>query len=161
MSDFIRPKAREALWRWREAIVAGLLAVLGLWLASGFGVVRWLGIAFIIASGALAMIGAQRARFRGDTDGPGVISADEQRLSYFGPLTGGVVAIEDIRRVAHDGSGKPAHWVISGADEELSIPITASGTDALFDAFTALPGVQIERVLAARHKPGVTVVWER
>jgi hypothetical protein len=45
----------------------------------------------------------------------------------------------------------------------LVIPTEARGAEALFDAFTALPGLSAQAILAARDmpQPGTTRLWIR
>ncbi|MEI4232471.1 hypothetical protein [Roseovarius sp. D22-M7] len=163
--SFIRPQARAALWRWREALSGTGLAALGLWWVLGLGgLLHWLGYAVLIIAGAVLVMGVQRARFRNGAGGPGVVRVDEGQVAYFGPLTGGVVAIRDLDSLTLDPSGHPAHWVLSqrGAPD-LHIPVNAEGAEALFDAFAALPGLRTEHMLAQmRRLPDYpTVIWQK
>jgi hypothetical protein len=45
----------------------------------------------------------------------------------------------------------------------LVIPVDAAGAEALFDAFTALPGLGAKRLLAARRtlRTGTQTLWRR
>ena len=52
---FIRPEARAAVAQWREALVGGVVLLLGIWWASGFGVMKWLGIG-LVAVGAVLIV---------------------------------------------------------------------------------------------------------
>jgi hypothetical protein len=161
---FVRPEARAVLWRVREILIGAALMALGLFWALGNGILSWVGIGMVALSAGLVVIGFQRARFRGAGGGPGVVQVDEGQIAYFGPLTGGVVATSELTRLALDPSQKPAHWVLEHAgDTPLHIPITAAGAEALFDVFSALPGLRTEKMLtelnAGRHHP--VVIWER
>ena len=64
-----------------------------------------------------------------------MVAVDERQLSYFGPLEGGVMDVENLRLLELEPDARPApHWVltdITGA--RLHIPTTAEGADALFD----------------------------
>lgn len=166
--QLIRPEAAAALSRWREVLVGLTLAVLGLnWGLASFGPLRWLGWVLVALGAALIVTGIQRARFRRGGDGPGVVTVDERRVSYFGPLTGGTLALDDLTRLSLDGQGRPAHWRLdSHGQPPLMIPVTAEGADALFDAFAALPGMETGRLLAAldasdRQRGTVTAIWTR
>lgn len=166
MSDFFRPEAKATLWRWRDVIVAGAVGLLGLWLTlTGFGIVLWLGIAFLLMAVGLLIAGLQRVRFRQGSDGPGVVQITERRLAYFGPLSGGVMDITDILRLTFDPSGHPApYWVLTGPDaREIAIPITAKGAEALFDTFSSLPGIRTEKLLRVLSDPPAQrdVIWQR
>ena len=162
--SFIRPEAHAALLRWREALVGLAVLVLGLWWASGFGLLKWLGLGVAVIGGVLIVAGVQRARFRGAQGGPGVVQVDEGAVVYYGPLNGGAVAMRDITRLALDGSSHPAVWVLTQAGQEpLMIPVNAEGSDALFDAFATLPGLKTEAMLARlREKPDhPVVIWQK
>lgn len=163
--SFIRPEARAALWRWREVLVAALVGLLGLsWIAGPGGLLAWVGAALLLASGALLVIGLQRARFRTGAGGPGVVLVDEGQITYLGPLTGGSVAAAEIERLALDPTGKPAHWVLDRAGQTpLRVPVNAEGADALFDVFATLPGLRTERMLAELRGEAAhpVVIWER
>lgn len=163
--SFIRPEAREAMWRWREVLAALALGALALsWIAGPGGLLGWLGWILLAVAGALAFIGVQRGRFRRSDTGPGVISLDEGRITYFGPLSGGAVDTRDLERLVLDPSARPAHWVLSQPGQPpLFIPVNATGAEALFDAFATLPGLKVERMLGQlkRTPPHPVVIWER
>jgi hypothetical protein len=159
----IRPRARQTLLRWREALVAAALGALGLWWArTGFGIVEWLGWALVIAAAALGLAGVQRARFRRGAGGPGVVVVDEGLIAYLGPHTGGTVALSEISALALDPDGP--HWRLSQPDQaDLRIPLDAEGAEALFDVFAALPGLRTGHVLARMRQPGPApeTLWQR
>jgi hypothetical protein len=163
--SFIRPEASDALWRWREVLIGIVLAVLALWwLAGPRGMLGMIAPVLLVGAGALIMVGLQRGRFRGAGNGLGAVLVDEGQITYFGPLSGGAVALRELRRLQLDGSQHPAHWLLEQADgPPLMIPVDAAGADALFDAFAALPGLRTERMLAQlRDTPNIAVViWER
>ena len=96
--------------------------------------------------------------------GPGVVQVDEGQISYFGPLDGGAIALSELERLTLDHTSKPAHWVLDMPGQpQLHIPVTATGADALFDAFSALPGLRTERMLSEMRHSGAhqVVIWER
>lgn len=163
--SFIRPEASAAVWRWREVLVGIAVAVLALWwLAGPQGLLGWIAPVLLVAAGALIMVGLQRGRFRGAGNGLGAVQVDEGQVTYFGPLTGGAVALRELSRLKLDGSLRPAHWMLEQKDgPALMIPVDAAGADALFDAFATLPGLRTERMLAQlQDKPDAAVViWER
>ena len=163
--SFIRPQARATLWRWREMLAGlGLLAV-GLWWVFGTtGLVPWLGGALGLTGVALIAVGLQRARFRGGAGGPGVVQVDEGRVAYFGPLTGGVVALSEICELSLDRGARPPHWRLSQPGQaDLVVPLNAEGAEALFDVFASLPGLRTERMLSEmrRPDPGRVVIWQK
>ncbi len=161
--SFVRPEARAALWRWREVLTALSVLALGLWwaLATG-GILRWLGYALIAIALVLLAAGTQRVRFRVARQGPGAVRVDEGQVAYFGPLTGGAVALSELSELSLDPRGTP-HWVLRQPGQpDLHIPLTADGADDLFDAFASLPGIRTERMLAQmrRHPDHPVVIWQ-
>jgi hypothetical protein len=165
MAGFIRPEARAALWRWREVLAALLLAVVGLWWGlTSFGLLMWLGWAMCGGGAVLAFIGVQRVRFA-RSGGIGVVTVDERRVAYFGPLTGGVVDLDDLARLEIEPEAYPApHWILTGQDgTRVEIPVDATGSDVLFDAFAALPGLRTGVIVdvLSRTPAARTVLWAR
>jgi len=162
---FFRPEAKAALWRWREVLAAAGLAVLGAWWIIGPGQLLALpGWAFVLGGMALGFVGLQRARFRGEGDGPGAVQVDEGEIAYFGPLTGGSIALTALERLSLDAATTPSHWRLDAKDQPtLYIPVNAAGSDALFDAFATLPGLRTERMLTELHaqRGHAVVIWER
>lgn len=162
--NFIRPEARAAMWRWREVLVGLPILLLGIYWASGFGLLKWVGFAVALGGVALMLAGFQRARFRSVRGGPGVVQVDERQITYFGPLDGGAVAIDDLTGVSLDARSEPPVWVLRQAGQNLlHIPVNAEGTDALFDAFAALPGIRTEHMLAqlAKKPDHPVVIWSK
>ncbi len=161
----IRPEAKAQLMRWRE-VLAGVAAVaLGAWWLGGGSKLLLLPAAVLLVAGAaLIWVGVQRARFRGEGQGPGSVDVDEGQITYFGPLTGGAVALRELNRVTLDPSLHPAHWRLSqDSAPELMIPVNADGAERLFDAFATLPGLRMEQALAAlktKEKHPI-VIWRR
>jgi hypothetical protein len=165
MSRFLRPEAVAALNRWRGVLLSAAALALGLLIAwRSFGLTVWLGAAIALTGAVSLIAAAQRMRFAAGSGGPGVVEIDEGAIGYFGPLSGGVVARSEITAVALDRNGKPAHWAISQTgQDDVMIPLTARGADALFDVFAALPGMRTERMLAEmrRSAPGRVVLWQK
>lgn len=163
--SFVRPELQAALWRWREVLTGGFIALLGLyWIAGPGGLLGWVGVPVTIGGGALCVIGVQRLRFRSSGAGPGTVDVDEGQIIYFGPLTGGSVDVADLQQIALDPSAHPPHWVLQQPGRPpLHIPVNAAGADALFDVFSSLPGLKTERMLAALHdgSPQLAVIWRR
>ncbi|MEO0372817.1 MAG: hypothetical protein AAF231_15280, partial [Pseudomonadota bacterium] len=134
------------------------------WLFSGASLTRWIGGAVALAALALLVAGIQRGRFRGRSGGLGVVRADEGQVAYFGPLTGGVVALSEMSQLRFDATGKPEHWVLTQPGQpDLFIPVNAEGADALFDIFVRLPGLKTERLLSVMRTTtqAQTVLWQR
>ena len=162
---FFRPEAKAALWRWREVLVGIVVAVLALWwLAGPGGLLAFIAPALLVAAGALIMIGLQRGRFRGAGGGLGTVQVDEGQVSYFGPLSGGMIALREMSRLTLEGGQSPAHWRLEQPGlPDVMIPVDAEGADALFDAFASLPGLKTEHMLAQlKAAPDASVViWQR
>lgn len=162
--SFLRPQAVAELQRWREALAGGAVAALGLYWSTGLGLVRWTGIALLILGGILLWSGIQRARFRAGHGGLGVCQVDERQIAYLSPLGGGFVSIDALTHVeiGPDKAGLPV-WRFHEPDSLLTIPASAEGTGDLFDALTALPGVDMQAAIrASGGKPDKPVViWRK
>lgn len=164
--SFLRPEARAALWRWRD-VLAGLgVVLLGLWaVLLTLGVMFWLGWIFLIVGVGLAITGWQRARFVAGAGGAGVVQVDEGEVRYFGPLSGGMVAMTELMRLELDGRGNGARWRLHQPGQAvLEIPVDAENAEALFDVFASLPGVRTERMLAEMRRSGgaqSVVIWQK
>ena len=158
----IRPEIRTALWRWREVLVGAVFLAVGLrWALTSFGAVFLIGAGFAALGAALVFAGIQRGRFRAGGGGAGVVDVDERQITYFGPFGGGAIAVDDLRELAVDGAG---NWLLSDlGGQSLLIPMTAEGTDSLFDAFSALPGLSGADLVAAAQGSdnAYTVVWSK
>lgn len=164
--DFIRPEIQTALWRAREVIVAGVVAGLAVWWAmAALGPVRWVAATLALMAVLYAGVAVQRMRFAQGGGGVGVVQIVERRIAYFGPLTGGVMDLDDLTRLDLIPGGKPsAHWLLTGVGgQEVAIPVDAEGADALFDAFAALPGLRSDRLIdvLSRTPQARALVWQR
>lgn len=165
MNGFLRPEVAALLYRWREVIGALAVILLGLWIAARPGLIVQ-GFGYVLAALALlALIPAvRRARFVTAGEGPGVVQVVEGRILYMGPQTGGAVSLADLTSLAirRDHTGAAA-WILSEPGQMLIVPVDAAGADALFDAFTALPGLGGQRLLAARRgtRMGEQLLWRR
>ena len=148
----IRPEVRIGIWRGREVIAALALAALGLrWGFVSFGIVQLLGWALAALGLGLAVAAGQKVRFRPQSDGAGVVTLDERRATYLGPLDGGVADLDQI--VQLDITPAPAWRIINRDGTHLDIPTDALGVEALFDVFTALPGMKTEYMLSLLNNP--------
>ena len=163
--SFIRPEAQAQMWRFRELLAAAATFLLGVyWVLGPKGLLGWIGWLLIVAGVALAVLGLRRLRFGQTGRGPGVVQVDEGQIAYFGPLTGGAVALSELTRLSLDRAARPAHWVLDqpGSDP-LHIPVNAAGADVLFDAFAALPGLRTGRMLTELNSLARTsvVLWQK
>ncbi|MEM8731925.1 MAG: hypothetical protein AAGF79_18590 [Pseudomonadota bacterium] len=163
--SFIRPEALAQLNKWRDVLIGGGLAGLGLsWGIGPGGLLGWVGWVLVVAGAALAVTGLRRMRFRQDGQGPGVVQVVEGKISYFGPLDGGAVAASEVERLIFDPASSPACWVLEQpGSAPLHIPVNAAGSEALFDAFGALPGLDTRRLLSHldADASAAVVIWER
>ena len=158
----IRPELRDAMIRHREGLAGLALIALGLWWASGTGLLPWIGWLVTLVGGAIAYTGLQRARFRRVEDGPGVVKVTEGRVAYMGPLDGGTVDLADLDTLTLDPASRPPVWRLATPEAELAVPVSALGSDTLFDAFARLPGLDTGRMLAELERgEREVVVWSR
>ena len=160
----IRPAVRDAVRRWREPLIGGALVALGLWWAMGTGLLAWVGAAIAALGAVLLLTGVQRVRFDRGADGPGIVRVDERRIVYMGPLDGGTLALDELRRLDLDPTAHPGPvWVMKGLDGALRVPVDARGADGLLGAFAALPGLETGRLLHELSRGGeaAVTVWER
>ncbi|WP_296417042.1 hypothetical protein [Pseudooctadecabacter sp.] len=156
----IRAEVKTLAWKWREVLFAAGVAGLGLWWGSAsFGVMQWLGYGVAAVAVMLGIAAAQKVRFRGDSDGPGVVVLDERRVTYLGPEDGGVADLDLM--VQLDVTPAPAWRLINADGHYIDIPTDAKGVEVLFDAFTALPGLSTQHMLSVlqRTKPARMTVW--
>jgi len=163
---FVRPGAKDALWRWRETLAGAAVSALGGYLAvTSYGVTAAAGVSLTIIGALLIFAGLQRTRFRVGRGGPGVVHVDERRVTYYGPLDGGVVSIDALERVELEPRSKPAaEWVLTETGQPgLHIPTNAENAEVLFDVFATLDGIRTERMLAElRRNPDARVtIWSR
>jgi hypothetical protein len=148
--SFIRPEAQAAILRWREVAVGLVVLLMGVWMASGFGVLRWVGYGVFLLGALVVFTGVQRARFRTGKGGPGVVQVDEGEVMYYGPWWGGSVALRDVSRIELAGGGETTVWrLYQPGQAALVIPANADGAEALFDAFATLPGMRTGQMLHA------------
>lgn len=162
---FFRPEALAGLRRWQGTLVAGAVTLLGLWWGlTSLGLVRWAGWALVVGGAAATWAAAQRARFHGGTGGLGAVEVDERQIAYLAPYGGGILSLDSLTEVAlaPDRAGLPV-WLLRAYDEILVVPASAAGTEALFDALTALPGADMEAAIrASRGRPDTKVViWSK
>jgi hypothetical protein len=163
--SFLRPEALAALRRWRETALALVAASFGLWLTLRGGVFYGvLGAVVIAASLGLALTAWRRLRFGIGGAAPGLVQIDEGAIAYFGPETGGIVALSELEQVeALTEEGRLA-WRLTQSDGRgVTIPAEARGAEALFDVLAALPGVTPGQILAVRQSPpaGRRRIWRR
>lgn len=154
----IRPGARDFLQRWQELGFALLVLAAGLWVMTRGGpVLLALGVAVAFLGAALALLALRRQRFAPVTGAPGVVEVDEQQVGYLGPTGGGFVSLRELVELRLLARGGKRFWRLKQADgQALLIPVDAAGADRLFDAFSALPGLDSGALVAALAPPAQT-----
>ena len=162
---FVRPEVREAIARFRDAIVGTAVSLLGVyWALNSFGILSIIGTVLAVAGALLVFAGIQRGRFRNGSGGPGVVYVDEGQVTFYGPLVGGSVVVADLAKIELQKSGRrSAEWVLfDPATEPLRIPTNAEGSEALFDVFSALDGLNTEQMLKTLKRPPKkqVVIWQ-
>lgn len=168
--SFVRPEVSAGFKRWREAIIGGVLILAGVHLAVfGLGIQRWMGAGMAVIGAMLVWEGVRRAKFPAPGGGAGVVDVDERQITYFGPLGGGAISINELVRVNVRTSdlgplAPDLYWdFFDGAGQSLTIPGDAEGVELIFDALSALEGVDYE---AATKAAGTTenalfTIWRK
>ena len=162
----IRPEVSAMLLRWREALIGGAVACIGLWLwIASAGLIAAFGVAVALLGAMLTLSGIRRARFRSAVAAPGLLEVDEGRLTYLGPVLGGSVDLDDVTEVTfRRTSTGEAFWRLShSAGRPMVVPEGAAGSERLLDALAALPGFDtgaMVRAVQGRTQTTITV-WRR
>lgn len=136
-----------------EALAGLALAAVGLWIATRGG---WFlaGVGLAVAALGLgwAVVASRRARFRHGTSAPGLVEVIEGRIGYFGAGTvmGGEIGLDELAEIRLMTLRSGRSWRLRTLDgQALLIPLGAAGSEALYDAFAALPGIDMGRLSAA------------
>ena len=173
--SFIRPEAAKTISTWAEpAIYAGLAILCGVkgigLLANGHGVgvvLAGIGLFAIFAFYGAVTRSAYAQRMR--EKGPGIVSIQEGRISYLGPLGGAILARDalvsvDIVTNSTAFGAADLHWVlVDEAHQKIAIPGAATDADKLLDALGALPGFDhdaLGRAMKAHGNKRIPV-WRR
>jgi hypothetical protein len=166
----IRPEALTALARWREALMAVCIVGAGIWLCLLGGLILIpVGLAAIALGAGLGVIALRRLRFVQDAAGPGVVELDEAQIGWLGPEGGGYLSLRELAELRLMSRGSRRFWRLKQMDgQALLIPVDASGAERLFDAFTALPGMDSNALVSALDAPPSAaadalgpVIWHR
>ncbi len=147
----IRADLAATLHHWREVIAAAALGLGGLYLATLGGLFFIpLGLCLAALAAALGLQAFRRLRFARDPAAPGLIEVDEAQIAYLSPLGGGYVSLRELAEIRLVTRGGHRYWHLRQLDgESLPIPVDATGSDALFDAFATLPGMDTGALVAA------------
>ena len=168
--SLIRPEAAAALRRWQEVLAGLVVALMGVWLiANKFGALYLIGWGLTVAGVSMVIAGVRQARFPAGSGGAGVIELDERQLTYFSPGGGGAVSLDDLLKIAIRTTDQGPfvsdmfwEWT-DGSGQTLAIPSDAEGSDQIFDALSALSGVNYEAIMKASGEvtQNYFVIWQK
>jgi hypothetical protein len=152
---FIREDVAALAWRWREVLAAGAGIALSLWIAAQGGYLLLpLGLALAALAAGFGVLALRRLRFRQTLGAPGMVEVDEAQISYMGPVTGGFVSLSELVELRLLTLRGRRLWRLKQADgQALLVPVDAAGSDALFDAFGNLPGMDSQALVQALDPP--------
>lgn len=172
--SFVRPEISRATIRWFETAAYAAVTLLILWWLTGAAVDVYWRAGLMLAVGFigfwLTRAAYLSARAASGRDGPGMVLIDERRITYLGPSFGGFASINALEAIEVWAPDPPyadaaSRWILRHQDAEdgLMIPTNAEGAGGLIDAFSALPGFEARRAVAALEGDGgsVTTVWRR
>ena len=150
----IRPELRAHLWHHRESYTAAAFLAAAVWLGTRGG---WLLAAIGVVAGAVGalwlMLSLRRARFARPVTDPGLVDLDEGRIGYFGAggaVLGGYIALDDLVEIRLLQLQGTQVWRLKAQDgQALLVPVAAAGADKLYDAFAALPGIDMGALTGA------------
>ncbi|MCF6444390.1 hypothetical protein [Nereida sp. MMG025] len=161
--SFIRPAARDAIWRFRDVGIGVVVIALGAYFGlTRFGLASYAGWGLAALGLAFLWEGVQRARFPYGRDGAGVVEVTERQIAYFGPDGGGVVSIEDLIRVSMFRHRGLLLWEFEAKSAPtLTIPNNARNAESLFDALGVLSGVDYDAAARAPQSDApMTLIWQ-
>ncbi|MGB8624021.1 MAG: hypothetical protein WCD16_14500 [Paracoccaceae bacterium] len=165
--SFVRPELKRAILRWREVLFGGVILLAGGWIYSLGGLFfHALGLCAAALGLAVGYVAWRRLRFLRGGEAPGVVEVTEGQITYLAAADGGFAALSEVTEItlAFNAAGRPCWRIRQEGGPPLSIPAAASGAEALFDAFVALPGAEPARILAALDRTpasGAVTVWRR
>ena len=172
--SFIRPEITRASLRWFETAVYAAVTLLILWwlLTAAVDIYWRIGLMLVVGFTGFWLTRAAylSARANRDRDGPGMVLIDERRITYLGPELGGFASINALEAIEVWAPDPPyyfdaACWILRqlDVDEGLIIPTNAEGAAGLIDAFSALPGFEADKAIAALNasEGSVATVWRR
>jgi len=162
---FIRPEIQAAYKTYRMFLFAGLAALFGMYIlltTRGFGYVA--GGVIIVIAALLVHDAYRRLKFPHGADGPGVVDVTERQITYFSASGGGAISLDALQRVeAHRNTAGRLTWMFYAGVDMLAVPGDAQGSDTLFGALIALPGVDLTQAEAESLDKGADVflIWEK
>jgi hypothetical protein len=163
--SFIRAEAISAIRQYRGFILGGLILAAGLCvILTSFGTTRLAGGLFVVMGALIGHDAYRRVKFPSGKGGAGVVEVDERRVSY---LSAGIcvsVSMDTLERIElHRNTKGRITWIFYDPEGMLSLPGDAEGTDKLFDALVALPGMNYSQAEAATQGkgPDLFLIWQR
>ncbi len=169
MSAF-RPEALQELKRWLEPLFLALgLPMAAYWL--------WLGVSrpsyfYLVIGGGLSLVCVPllyfaliRLRLHRGGEAAGIVEVRERSIVYFSPHLGGDISLDGLSKIViSPGKSGSYNWVLYAPEQRpLIIPFAAKGADRLLHAFSALPGLSLERLNKALNADRniMHIVWQR
>ncbi len=154
---FLRPEAVTSLRRWREPAVIAVAMAFAIWLLwkayiQSSVISGLIGLAVAALVGSLLYVSYLRARLRRDVSGPGVVEINERSITYFSPVQGGEVEVDNISRIQIStlpSASGDRNWILWHGAGSLVIPAAAEGADRLIETFASLNGFKYETILKA------------
>ncbi|WP_223632192.1 hypothetical protein [Rhodobacter sp. TJ_12] len=163
----IRPELRDHITHHRETYSAAACLALSVWIGTRGG---WFLAAFGLLLGAICAIWVllawRRSRFARPVSEPGLVDLDEGRIGYYGTggaVLGGYIALEDLVEIRLlQLHGQPVWRLKSAQGQALLVPVAAAGAEKLYDAFAALPGIDMGALSAAlTSRTTAQSLWRR
>ncbi len=154
--SFVRPEVVTLALRWREAALGAVVVAAGGWLVwqGGYLLVP-LGLVLLALGASWMVLAVRRQRFGQSGEAPGVVEVLEGQISYFGPTVGGSVGMPELVDIQLLTLRGRRVWRLKQADgQAILIPVEAEGAERLFDAFSALPGMDTAALVAAVRSAG-------
>jgi len=166
--NLIRPELRIWLARWGETLAAASLASIGaitIW--RGILHYNWLtqsiGAILLLIGVALFWASFQRSRFSGRQIGPGLVEVTERQIRFLTANGGAAVDIAAMTRLELRTTLEYGRvWMLKQSEgPTLFIPVAATGSEKLFDAFSILPGMDPAKLIAAINSasPDREIIW--
>lgn len=92
-----------------------------------------------------------------------MVTVAERRISYFGPVEGGIAALDSLVAIDVESGPSPSWRLRLDDGRILRVPAAAEGAGALPEAFAALDGFSSARAAAALGARGRATfrVWRR
>ena len=163
--SLVRPEAISYFQNHRGFILSALITLSGVYIImSSFGATKIVGVVFLLIGVLVGHDAYRRLKFPDGQGGLGVLEIEERRVSYLSEGLEKSISIDSLDQIElHRNLKGRVTWVFYGPDGILSVPGDAEGTDALFDALVALPGINYSQAEAAMQgkDPDIFLIWQR